>query len=107
MGTVDKVSDQESRDYFHSRPRESQLAAYASYQSSAVASRDEWAERFAKLDQQYAEQPIPTPDFWGGYRVTPQLIEFWQAGRTGCTTALYIPVLMAIGLLSDWRPDLK
>ena len=81
VGTVSKVSAEESRDYFHSRPRESQLAAYASQQSSAVAGRDDLLQRYADLDQQYAEQPLPTPDFWGGYRVVPSLIEFWQGGE--------------------------
>lgn len=80
-GAIAKVSGVESEEYFHSRPFESQVGAWASAQSTPVAGRSELEARYAKLAAQYAGQVVPLPPFWGGYRVTPERIEFWQ-GRT-------------------------
>jgi pyridoxamine 5'-phosphate oxidase len=77
-GRVEKISASQSDDYFHSRPRDSQLAAVASAQGQVVANRDVLEARFADLQAQYADQTIPRPDHWGGYRLIPQHIEFWQ-----------------------------
>ena len=78
-GIVSEVSAQESALYFRSRPRGSQLGALASRQSEVIASRDVLTERFAELSEQYPDDTeIPAPDFWGGYRLVPELIEFWQ-----------------------------
>jgi pyridoxamine 5'-phosphate oxidase len=82
-GTADKLSPDEVETYFHSRPRESQLGAWASQQSQPVPSREELDMQYASYDRQFPEgSEIPVPYFWGGYRVRPDVIELWQ-GRTG------------------------
>lgn len=77
-GRVERVSRELSDHYFHSRPRGSQLAAYASHQSQVVPSRAEFDERLAAITRQFEGQAVPCPDDWGGYRVVPEVIEFWQ-----------------------------
>lgn len=77
-GTAARVPRQESETYFHSRPRASQLAAWASPQSSVIPARSVLEERFGVATQKYDGQTVPLPDFWGGYRVEPEAIEFWQ-----------------------------
>lgn len=81
-GSVAKVSTAESDEYFHSRPVASQLGAWASAQSSPVAHRDHLETRYAELAKQYEGQAVPLPPFWGGYRVTPESIEFWQGRQS-------------------------
>lgn len=83
-GIVSKVSAAESEAYFHTRPRESRLGALASRQSQIVADRQTLDTRFAQLAAQYPEDDdnIPMPNQWGGYRVKPEMLEFWQ-GRHG------------------------
>jgi pyridoxamine 5'-phosphate oxidase len=78
VGTVEKVGDGDSAEYFHSRPRDSQIGAWTSRQSTIIANRTILAERRQQLERQFADQPIPLPPFWGGYRVKPHTIEFWQ-----------------------------
>lgn len=78
VGDVMRVSRDESEAYFASRPRESQLAAWASDQSAPLATRDALDARFASLEQRFADADVPTPPFWGGYRLVPRHIEFWQ-----------------------------
>ncbi|AFY67766.1 pyridoxamine 5'-phosphate oxidase [Geitlerinema sp. PCC 7407] len=78
-GRVEQVSAAESDAYFHSRPRSSQLGAWASNQSRIVDDRADLEQRLAELEAQYGEdQPIPRPPHWGGFRVVPEVIEFWQ-----------------------------
>jgi pyridoxamine 5'-phosphate oxidase len=78
-GTVTKLTTEQSEPYFHSRPRGSQLGAWASRQSTVIGSRDELDDRYAELSQRWPEgTPVPMPDFWGGYRVEPQVVEFWH-----------------------------
>lgn len=77
-GRVERVSPQESDDYFGSRPAGSRLGAWASPQSQVIASRDVLEQRLSALTNQYEDQNIPRPDHWGGYRVVPTAIEFWQ-----------------------------
>jgi len=77
-GKVEKISREESDEYFHSRPRESQIGAWASKQSSEIPDREFLEERFQKLQNEYNGEEIPLPTFWGGYRVIPHEIEFWQ-----------------------------
>ena len=79
-GKVEKVTPEESAHYFHSRPRESQLGAWASKQSREVASRDVLMAQFNQAKNLYEGKDIPAPDFWGGYRVVPTEVEFWQGG---------------------------
>lgn len=80
-GSVTKVSTVESEQYFHSRPFESQVGAWASAQSRPVADRAALETRYRELSAQHAGQAVPLPPFWGGYRVMAERIEFWQ-GRT-------------------------
>ena len=77
-GSVTKVATAESDEYFHSRPVESQIGAWASAQSTTVADRAALETRYAELSAQHAGQVVPLPPFWGGYRVKPECIEFWQ-----------------------------
>ncbi len=78
-GMVERTSEQESFDYFRTRPRGSRIGAWASEQSSELASREELERRVRETEQRFAgEDEIPLPPFWGGYRVAPRAIEFWQ-----------------------------
>jgi len=78
-GPVVPLSTSESAPYFHSRPRGSQLGAWASRQSTVLSSRTELEARYAELDRRWPEgTDVPMPDFWGGYRLSPERIEFWQ-----------------------------
>jgi pyridoxamine 5'-phosphate oxidase len=77
-GTVEKTSREESEAYFHSRPRASQISAWASHQSGVIESRDVLEKRWRELELRFADGPVPLPDFWGGYRLVPDSIEFWQ-----------------------------
>jgi pyridoxamine 5'-phosphate oxidase len=79
-GDVEKITVEQSSEYFFSRPKGSQLAAIASKQSSVLTSRKELVERFESLQKEYEDKNIPLPGFWGGYRVIPSEIEFWQGG---------------------------
>ena len=81
-GTVERVSRDESEAYFHSRPRESQLGAWASHQSTVVASREDLEQSYAAMQQQFADGEIPLPPTWGGYRLSPLRIEFWQGRQS-------------------------
>jgi len=78
QGRVEKVSPDESDAYFASRPRGSQIGAWVSNQSTVIASRDVLAQRQQELEAQFEGQPIPRPPHWGGFRVVPDQIEFWQ-----------------------------
>jgi pyridoxamine 5'-phosphate oxidase len=77
-GTVEKVSRQESADYFHSRDRGSQVGAWASKQSQKLKSDDEVKDRMSHYQDKYSQGEVPHPEFWGGWRVKPHAIEFWQ-----------------------------
>jgi len=77
-GTVERVSAAESDEYFRTRPRESQLGALASPQSEVVTSREVLEQRFRKLEEVYRESEVNRPEHWGGYRLRPERIEFWQ-----------------------------
>jgi pyridoxamine 5'-phosphate oxidase len=81
-GSVEKVSAAESDGYFTTRPRESQIGAHASRQSENLRSREELETAAAAIEAMYAHGEIPRPGHWGGYRVIPSAIEFWQ-GRPG------------------------
>ncbi len=76
-GRVERISDAENDAYFHSRPLKSRLGAIASSQSRPVANRAELEARVTEVEQQYGEHPV-RPVHWGGYRLTPDYIEFWQ-----------------------------
>ena len=78
IGEVEKISKLESFEYFSSRPKHSQIGAWASQQSARISSRTVLVEQFASMKKKFSGGEIPLPDFWGGYRVVPKSIEFWQ-----------------------------
>lgn len=78
-GKVEKISEEESTEYFHSRPRASQIGAWVSNQSSVINSREILEKKNELLVEKFKDtDPIPKPPYWGGYRVLPAAIEFWQ-----------------------------
>jgi pyridoxamine 5'-phosphate oxidase len=77
-GSVEKLARADSAAYFHSRPRGAQIGAWASPQSEVIADRNLLAERTRAFETKFEGQEVPLPDFWGGYRVAPSAIEFWQ-----------------------------
>jgi pyridoxamine 5'-phosphate oxidase len=79
-GQVEKLSVAEVTRYFLTRPRESQLAAWASAQSRPVSARSVLEEKVLQMKNKFSRGEIPLPSFWGGYRVQPRQIEFWQGG---------------------------
>jgi pyridoxamine 5'-phosphate oxidase len=81
-GTVTKVSREESETYYHQRPHGSQLGAWVSPQSTIVPNRATLETSYKAVEARYAGQPVPVPPYWGGYRVTPELVEFWQGRRS-------------------------
>jgi pyridoxamine 5'-phosphate oxidase len=82
-GPVEALPTGESEPYFHSRPRGSQLGAWASRQSSVLASREELEGRYRELQERWPEETVvPMPEFWGGYRVLPEVMEFWEGRQS-------------------------
>jgi pyridoxamine 5'-phosphate oxidase len=82
-GTARPLSMEDSEPYYHSRAWGSQIGAWASRQSTVLSSRADLDERVAKLERRWPEgTPVPMPDFWGGYLITPATVEFWQSGRS-------------------------
>lgn len=81
LGVVKPLSEQQVTNYFASRPKESQLAAWASEQSQEIPSREYLMDRYESLLDEYADKDAPLPKFWGGYQVVPSQIEFWQGGE--------------------------
>lgn len=77
-GAVAKTSRKESEEYFQTRPADSRLSTWVSKQSSPVASRQILEDEMKRLESLYQDKEIPLPDYWGGYRLTPSVIEFWQ-----------------------------
>lgn len=77
-GAVERVADELADEYWRQRPRASQLGAWASEQSEPLESREVLERRFREIEQRFADRPIPRPDHWTGYRVVPDMIEFWS-----------------------------
>ncbi len=80
-GPVELVSDEEADSYFASRPRGSQIGAWASKQSQPLDSRQTLIDRVAHFEEKFADQKVPRPDFWSGFRLVPKQVEFWQLGE--------------------------
>jgi pyridoxamine 5'-phosphate oxidase len=81
-GSVTKVAREESEAYFHSRPRASQLAAWASSQSSIIAGREALEQSMKAVEKKYSGVEAPLPPNWGGFRIVPDSVEFWQGRRS-------------------------
>lgn len=79
-GIANRISTAESLKYFLSRPKDSQIAAWASNQSQPISSRKFLINAYEQMKNKFAEGEIPLPDFWGGYRIKPTAFEFWQGG---------------------------
>ena len=80
QGRAEKIPTAEALRYFATRPRDSQLGAWVSNQSSVITSRKFLLQKLAEIRDKFAHGEIPLPSFWGGYRITPESIEFWQGG---------------------------
>ena len=80
-GKAERISKMESLKYFTSRPKGSQIGAWVSQQSSVISSRSLLLAKFDEIKRKFAQGEVPLPSFWGGYRVIPEAIEFWQGGE--------------------------
>ena len=100
-GTVERLADDESDEYFDSRPRGSQLGAWASRQSEALASREALEEEYREVEARFAGQPVPRPPFWGGSVIRPETIEFWQGRRH----RLHDRIVYARDAAGGWRVE--
>lgn len=99
-GTVEKVTEEEANAYFRTRPRGSRIGAWASRQSAVLEERAHLEARVQEYEQQFGDDDIPLPSFWGGFRVQPERIEFWQ----GRASRLH-DRLRFIREAEDWRTE--
>lgn len=81
LGQVEKLSTLEVVKYFHSRPRDSQIGAWVSQQSSRISARGVLESKFLELKQKFSQGEVPLPSFWGGFRIKIDAMEFWQGGE--------------------------
>jgi pyridoxamine 5'-phosphate oxidase len=101
VGRVEKATDMEADTYFQSRPLGSRLGAWASTQSEVIASREVLEARMMALEQEYQGREIPRPDHWGGFRVVPNEMEFWQ----GRPSRLHDRLRYQLQANGDWAID--
>ena len=100
-GTVHRLDEETSDAYFKARPRDSQIGAYASRQSEEVADHHQLERQYREIEQRFEGREIPRPEFWGGYALSPNLIEFWQnaSGR------MHDRIRYQRTAEGDWRQD--
>lgn len=99
-GPVKKLPEKDAEDYFHSRPKSSQIGAVVSRQSSVIPDREYLRKKNEELGQLYREQEVPKPEYWGGYILYPQVMEFWQ----GQTNRLHDRIVFRRGLATGDSP---
>jgi pyridoxamine 5'-phosphate oxidase len=97
-GLAEKVTSEESEEYFQTRPRGSQIGAWASPQSEEIVDREALERRVDVIETRFKDRPISCPPFWGGYRVKPEMVEFWQ----GRENRLHDRILYTLGD-NGWR----
>lgn len=95
---VKKLDEKLSDDYFKTRPRKSQIGAWASIQSEELASREKLEDKLLELEKQFEGQEVPRPDFWGGFELVPNYFEFWQ----GRPSRLHDRIIYEEGSGSQW-----
>lgn len=100
-GSASKISAADSAKYFLSRPKDSQIATWVSSQSHALSSRQALMQKFGEMKKKFNEGKIPLPSFWGGYRVVPTEIEFWQ----GRASRLHDRFIYRIGDSERWTSE--
>lgn len=101
-GAITDVADQEADDYFASRPRGSQIGAWASHQSRPVASREALDAQYAEAEARFADsETVPRPPHWGGYRLRPERIEFWQ----GRASRMHDRIVFTLGADGSWSRE--
>ena len=98
-GTAEKISKRDTLKYFATRPRGSQIGAWVSAQSSIISSRSLLEAKYAEIKQKFADGEVPLPSFWGGYRVSPVSVEFWQSR----TNRLHDRFLYSQATADIWR----
>ena len=100
-GAAEKINTKESKKYFMSRPRGSQLGAWVSDQSSVLQSRKILETKLEEMGKKYSDSEIPLPDFWGGFRIIPKTFEFWQ----GRPNRLHDRFMYSKQGIASWRID--
>jgi len=104
-GAARPLSTEESEPYYHSRPWLSQIGAWASHQSTVLESRAELDDRVAELSARWPEgTPVPMPDFWGGYLIAPDRVEFWQSRRSRLHDRLSYQRAGNAWIIERWSP---
>lgn len=103
IGQAERLSTLEVVKYFHSRPRDSQIGAWVSQQSSRISARGITESKFLELKQKFQQGEVPLPSFWGGFRVSIEQMEFWQGGEHRLHDRFYTSGKMMAGKSTVWR----
>lgn len=102
-GKAERLSTLEVVKYFHSRPRDSQIGAWVSKQSSRISARGVLESKFLELKQKFQQGEVPLPSFWGGFRIPIEQMEFWQGGEHRLHDRFYTSATTVAGKSTDWH----